>query len=56
MMKPNARPARPDFSSGPCAKRPGWTPEVLGDAAVGRSHRSKLGKQKIVEVLPKLGK
>ncbi|MEA2810975.1 MAG: hypothetical protein QOJ17_5116, partial [Rhodospirillaceae bacterium] len=28
-MKPNMRPARPDFSSGPCAKRPGWTPEVL---------------------------
>ena len=33
-MKPNLRPARPDFSSGPCAKRPGWTPELLKDAAV----------------------
>jgi hypothetical protein len=45
------RPARPDFSSGPCAKRPGWTPEALKDAAVGRSHRSKLGKKKIVEAV-----
>jgi phosphoserine aminotransferase len=51
MMKPNMRPARPDFSSGPCAKRPGWTTEVLKDAAVGRSHRSKLGKKKIVEAV-----
>jgi phosphoserine aminotransferase len=50
-MKPNARPARPDFSSGPCAKRPGWTPDALKDAAVGRSHRSKLGKKKIVETV-----
>ena len=50
-MKPNARPARPDFSLGPCAKRPGWTPDVLRDAAVGRSHRSKLGKKKIVEAI-----
>ena len=51
MTKPSLRPARPDFSSGPCAKRPGWTPEVLKDAAVGRSHRSKLGKKKIVEAV-----
>src|ERR1700745_1165990 len=50
-MKPNSRPARPDFSSGPCAKRPGWTPEVLLDAAVGRSHRSNLGKKKIGEAV-----
>ena len=50
-MKPNMRPARPDFSSGPCAKRPGWTPEALKDAAIGRSHRSKLGKKKIVEAV-----
>jgi len=50
-MKPNMRPARPDFSSGPCAKRPGWTPEALKSAAVGRSHRSKLGKKKLAEVL-----
>src|SRR6478609_1557300 len=51
MTKPNARPSRSDFSSGPCAKRPGWTPEVLKDAAVGRSHRSKIGKKKIVEAV-----
>ncbi len=51
MSKPNARPARADFSSGPCAKRPGWTPEALHDAATGRSHRSKLGKKKIVEAV-----
>src|SRR6202047_2022515 len=50
-MKPNMRPARPDFSSGPCAKRPGWTPEVLSDAAVGRSHRSKTARKKIVEAV-----
>jgi len=50
-MKPNMRPARPDFSSGPCAKRPGWTPQALSDAAIGRSHRSKLGKKKIAEVI-----
>jgi phosphoserine aminotransferase len=50
-MKPNARPQRPDFSSGPCAKRPGWTPQALLDAATGRSHRSKLGKKKLAEVI-----
>jgi phosphoserine aminotransferase len=51
MTKPNMRPARPDFSSGPCAKRPGWTPEALKDAATGRSHRSKTAKKKIVEAV-----
>ncbi len=50
-MKPNARPNCPDFSSGPCAKRPGWSPEALKDAATGRSHRSKLGKKKLAEVI-----
>jgi len=47
--KPAVRPARPFFSSGPCAKRPGWTPEALKDAVLGRSHRSKLGKGKLKE-------
>ena len=50
-MKPTTRPASPDFSSGPCAKRPHWTPDSLKDAATGRSHRSKLGKKKLVEVI-----
>ena len=42
--KPAMRPARPEFSSGPCAKRPGWTPENLKGAVLGRSHRGKPGK------------
>jgi phosphoserine aminotransferase len=50
-MKPSIRPQRPDFSSGPCAKRPGWTPAALAAAATGRSHRSKLGKAKLKEVI-----
>jgi len=44
---PAARPLNPCFSSGPCAKRPGWTPTVLKDAALGRSHRAKVGKTKL---------
>jgi phosphoserine aminotransferase len=45
--KPAMRPARPEFSSGPCAKRPGWAPENLGTAILGRSHRSKPGKARL---------
>ena len=45
--RPAVRPARPEFSSGPCAKRPGWTPEALKDAVLGRSHRSKPGKARL---------
>jgi len=45
--KPAQRPVVPHFSSGPCAKRPGWTPENLKDAALGRSHRAKIGKTKL---------
>src|SRR5665213_3395567 len=48
---PAVRPARPFFSSGPCAKRPGWTPEALKGALVGRSHRSKPGKQKLADAI-----
>ena len=48
--KPSVRPNTANFCSGPCAKRPGWTPDVLSDAALGRSHRGKLGKAKIVEL------
>src|SRR6185369_11303848 len=45
--KPAMRPARPEFSSGPCAKRPGWRLENLQGAVLGRSHRSKLGKGRL---------
>ena len=49
--RPAVRPARPFFSSGPCAKRPGWTPEALSGACLGRSHRSKSGKAKLQEAI-----
>ncbi len=45
--KPAQRPVVPHFSSGPCAKRPGWAPQNLNDAALGRSHRAKIGKTKL---------
>jgi phosphoserine aminotransferase len=44
---PSVRPSVPDFSSGPCAKRPGWSPQSLKGAFLGRSHRSKPGKAKL---------
>jgi phosphoserine aminotransferase len=47
VVKPDARPARPHFSSGPCAKPPGWAPEHLALGSLGRSHRSKLGKSRL---------
>jgi len=50
-MKPAARPKNPQFSSGPCAKRPGWSLGRLEAACVGRSHRSSEGKAKLVEVI-----
>ncbi|MCI5050295.1 MAG: phosphoserine transaminase [Rickettsiales bacterium] len=50
-MKPTTRPQNPEFSSGPCAKRPGWNLDALKDAATGRSHRAKIGKSKLKEVI-----
>src|SRR5580693_8275646 len=47
LAMPPARPLVPHFSSGPCAKRPGWTSKNLTDAVLGRSHRSKAGKAKL---------
>ncbi len=51
LAKPAMRPARPEFSSGPCAKRPGWNPQNLQNAVLGRSHRSKLGKARLKEAI-----
>ena len=51
VVRPAVRPARPFFSSGPCAKRPGWTPEALKNALVGRSHRSKPGKARLKDAI-----
>jgi phosphoserine aminotransferase len=45
------RPARPEFSSGPCAKRPGWALDQLSSAVLGRSHRSKLGKGRLQDAI-----
>ena len=45
--KPGNRPANPNFSSGPCAKRPNWSLDALKDAPLGRSHRAKVGKNKL---------
>ena len=53
MTKPLNAPVRPEFSSGPCAKRPGWTQAALNDALLGRSHRSKPGKAKLKYAIDK---
>ena len=45
--RPAAPPARPFFSSGPCAKPPGWSPDKLATEALGRSHRGAIGKQRL---------
>jgi phosphoserine aminotransferase len=49
--KPDKRPANSNFSSGPCAKRPGWSLEALSKAALGRSHRAKIGKTKLEQAI-----
>ena len=50
-MKPTNKPENPFFSSGPCSKRPGWSLNNLDQALLGRSHRSKAGKQKLAEAI-----
>jgi phosphoserine aminotransferase len=50
-QRPAAKPARPHFSSGPCAKPPGWAPEHLPHGSLGRSHRSKLGKARLLHAI-----
>ncbi|MEW9835923.1 phosphoserine transaminase [Mesorhizobium marinum] len=50
-QKPGLRPANPHFSSGPCAKRPGWSPAALENAALGRSHRAKIGNAKLEQAI-----
>ena len=56
ISKPDTRPDNPCFSSGPCAKRPGWSPAVLQDALTGRSHRSAPGKAKLKAVIDRTKK
>lgn len=51
LKKPSYRPNNPNFSSGPCSKRPGWASEVLKNALVGRSHRSRAAELKLAEVV-----
>ncbi|MBB2168041.1 phosphoserine transaminase [Gluconacetobacter aggeris] len=51
LHRPERKPENPQFSSGPCRKRPGWSPEVLNAALFGRSHRSAQGKAKLKEVI-----
>ncbi|MCX8567485.1 MULTISPECIES: phosphoserine transaminase [Hyphomicrobiales] len=51
VAKPGLRPANPNFSSGPCAKRPGWSLDGLADAPLGRSHRAKIGKTKLEQAI-----
>ncbi|WP_031555201.1 phosphoserine transaminase [Parvularcula oceani] len=53
MNRPTERPANPSFSSGPCAKRPGWDAGALRTDALGRSHRSALGKARLKEAIDK---
>ena len=51
MDRPAAKPARPHFSSGPCAKPPGWNPGLLRTDSLGRSHRGALGKARLADAI-----
>ena len=51
LEKPEIRPERPFFSSGPCAKPPGWSPDKLARGSLGRSHRSKIGKARLAHAI-----
>ena len=53
LVKPSSKPSNPNFSSGPCAKRPGWELSVLNNAPIGRSHRSKECKDKLNQAIVK---
>ena len=53
LVKPSTKPSNPNFSSGPCAKRPGWDLSVLKNASIARSHRSKECKDKLKEAIVK---
>ena len=53
MSKPSIKPVSPYFSSGPCKKRPGWDPSKFDTETLGRSHRAKPAKAKLVEVIEK---
>ena len=55
-MKPTLKPKNPNFSSGPCSKRPGYTVSALADTPFGRSHRSTVGKAKLEESIEKTKK
>ncbi len=53
MEKPSTKPKNPNFSSGPCSKRPGWSMDVLKNSPIGRSHRHKVCKEKLNEAIVK---
>ncbi|SVC58754.1 uncharacterized protein METZ01_LOCUS311608, partial [marine metagenome] len=50
-MQPDLKPTTPNFSSGPCTKRPNWSPIVLANACLGRSHRSAEGKERLLAAI-----
>ncbi|MDQ3247458.1 MAG: phosphoserine transaminase [Pseudomonadota bacterium] len=54
--RPAALPARPHFSSGPCAKPPGWSPQLIDTRSLGRSHRSAVGKARLQEAIERTHK